>query len=145
LCDRPRRKFTPQQNWHNNCHIEALSFRSSSEQPFGAATNGSGSQEVVMQLAKAHASAFALLLLAGCASEKHATLVKGDQKMVSIRIENKGRGILAGTFPTELPTGTRVTILNDRSSVSTMKVRIDRGEFAGHEAFVDRNSIRRDE
>ena len=38
---------------------------------------------------------------------------------------------MAEIFPTKLPTGTRVTILDDKSYASAIKVRIDRGKFAG--------------
>jgi hypothetical protein len=44
-----------------------------------------------------------------------------------------------------LPSGTIVTILDENSPGSTVKIRIEQGEFKGQEAIVARNAIRRTE
>jgi uncharacterized protein YgiM (DUF1202 family) len=85
------------------------------------------------------------LLIAGCSSEKHATLFQAGEKQINVTIFAKTGDGLRSSFVQKLPSGTSVTILDDSSSQSFVKVRIETGEFKGQNATVDRNSIRRAE
>ncbi len=95
-----------------------------------------------MLLMRTTAWSLALLLSAGCTSATPATLCLGNEKHIKVMIRGKTGGSLATPFVHELPSGTRVIILNDTSSESTVKIRIEQGEFQGQEATVDRNAIR---
>jgi NADPH:quinone reductase-like Zn-dependent oxidoreductase len=85
------------------------------------------------------------LLLMSCSSEQHATLFQAGEKQITVTIDAKTGHRLNASFKQVLPSGTSVTILDNSSSESFVKVRIDTGQFKGQGATVDRNSIRRAE
>jgi hypothetical protein len=87
----------------------------------------------------------ALLLTAGCTSATPATLCQGNEKQIKVMIRRKTGDPRAAPFVQQLPSGTRVIILDDGLSESSIKIRIEQGEFQGQEATVDRNAIRRAE
>ena len=95
-----------------------------------------------MLLTRIAASALALLLIAGCTAAKPATLCQGNKSQIRVTMAGKTGDNRAAPFMQALPSGTRVTILDDRSSESTVKIRIEQGEFRGQEANVARNAIR---
>jgi hypothetical protein len=101
-----------------------------------------GLLEVLMVFTRIAASALALLLIAGCTGAKPATLCQGNKSQIRVTMAGKTGDNLAAPFMQALPSGTRVTILDDRSSESTVKIRIEQGEFKGQEANVARNAIR---
>jgi hypothetical protein len=95
-----------------------------------------------MLLAKTASCALAMLLIMGCNSLKPATLCQGDKTQIKVTIAAKTGDNLAAPFVQMVPSGTRVTILDDSSSETTARVRIEQGEFKGQEATVARNAIR---
>ena len=95
-----------------------------------------------MLIARSAAWALILLLATGCSSEKHATLIQGDGKQITVTIAAKTGDGIEASVAEALPSGTSVTILDDSSSESFVKVRIDTGEFQGNVATVSRNAIR---
>jgi predicted RNA-binding protein with TRAM domain len=89
--------------------------------------------------------AIALLLLAGCGGSKSATLVQGDEKQITVRIIAKTGDGLDAPIEQKVRSGTVVTILDDSTSGSTVRVRIEQGDLKGQEATVARKAIRRPE
>jgi hypothetical protein len=100
-----------------------------------------GLYDVVMRFTRSAAWTLALLLMSGCNSTKTATLGQGDKPQIPVTIVTKTGGVFTPPFVHALPSGTPVTILDGNSSDSTVKIRIEQGEFKGHEATVDRNAI----
>jgi hypothetical protein len=83
-----------------------------------------------------------LLLMGGCNSTKPATLFHGDEQQIKDTIMARTGDGVAASFVHALPSGTLITVLDDESSDSTAKIRIEQGEFKGQEATVARNSLR---
>jgi hypothetical protein len=86
-----------------------------------------------------------LLLIVGGSGSKTATLFHEDKTQIKVTIATKTGDNLDAPFVQSLPSGTYVTILNDSSSETTARVRIEQGVFKGQEAIVARNAIRRTE
>jgi hypothetical protein len=86
-----------------------------------------------------------LLLIAGCTAATPATLFQGNEAQIRVTITGKSSDNFTARFVHALPSGTRVTILDESLSEATVKIRIEQGEFKGQEATVDRNAIRRNE
>jgi hypothetical protein len=95
-----------------------------------------------MLVTRTAAWTLALILIAGCNSAKPATLCQADGTQVKVTILGKTGDSIAAPFVQALPSGTGVTILNEGSSDSIVKIRIEQGEFKGQEATVARGSIR---
>jgi hypothetical protein len=85
-----------------------------------------------------------LLIIAGCNSTKPATLVEGNKAQIPVTITGLPNNFTA-CYMHALPSGTIVTILDENSPGSTVKFRIEQGEFKGQEAIVAGNAIRRTE
>jgi hypothetical protein len=95
-----------------------------------------------MLFTRTAAGVLALLLIAGCTAAKPATLCQGDEAQIRVTITGKTGDKLTAPFVQALPAGTCVTILNESQSESTVKIRIDQGEFKGQEANVARKAVR---
>jgi hypothetical protein len=95
-----------------------------------------------MAVAKTASCALALILMVGCGTPKTATLFQEDKAQIKVTIAAKTGDSLDARFVQSVPSGTRVTILDDSSSETTIRVRIEQGEFKGQEATVARNALR---
>jgi hypothetical protein len=97
---------------------------------------------MVLLVMRTKAWTLALLLIAGCNNSKPATLFQGDEKQIKVTIIARTGDGVAAPFVHTLPSGTLVTVLDDSSSDSMARIRIEQGEFKGQEATVARNSLR---
>ena len=100
-----------------------------------------GVQDVIMRFRRSAAWIMVLLLMAGCNSTKTATLCEGEKTQIQVTITGKPNNSTA-RYIHALPSGTGVTILDENSDGPTVKIRIEQGEFKGHEATVGRSAIR---
>jgi hypothetical protein len=96
-----------------------------------------------MHFARTTAWALALLLTGGCNTSQHATLYREGEKQIKVTILSKTGDGIPVTDERELPSGTRVSILDDTTSQSTVKIFFEEGEYEGKEATVPRDAIRR--
>jgi hypothetical protein len=97
---------------------------------------------MAMRVARTAAWTLSLLLIAGCNGAKPATLCQADGAQIKVTILGKTGDNIVAPFVQALPSGTGVTILDEGSSDSTVKIRIEPGQFKGQEATVARGSIR---